>query len=70
MYFDQLKHGNRVGWVSLNGDHFGPLFTIYASSFKNFKDKFFKLSTAKDKQKRLLLPGRLSLLSIVLAMSG
>jgi len=40
MYFYKLKHKLEVGWVSLKNAQHGPLFTIYTSSFNNFKHKF------------------------------
>ena len=50
MYFYQIKHNAEVGWVSLKEAQHGPLFTVYHSSFKKFKNKFFKLKCALQDQ--------------------
>ena len=41
--------------MSRNTVHFGSLFTIYSSSFKNFKDRFSKLGTTTDPKKKAFL---------------
>jgi len=53
-YFYQMKIGKLVGWVSLTASHGTPLFSLYNSSYKFFKIKFFKLCYhPRDKEKRL-----------------
>jgi len=55
MYFYQVKFGKFVGWVSLSAAYDGSLFTLYNSSCKHFKIKFFKLHYhPKDTEKSLL----------------
>jgi len=41
-YFYQMKIGKLVGWVSLTASHGTPLFSLYNSSYKFFKTKFFQ----------------------------
>ena len=53
MYFYQLKHGAKVGWVSLNGIQHDSFFTVYSSSFKGFKNHFFKVFSHQDPRKRI-----------------
>jgi len=48
MYFFQLNHRDPVGWISLNAAQYGQLFKLYSSSWKNFKDKFFKVKLRKS----------------------
>ena len=55
MYFDQLKNGVEIDWVSLNGAQFEHVFTIYSSFFKKFKHKIFNLKFELwDQRKRLV----------------
>jgi len=54
-YFYEMKFGKLVGWVSLSFSHGNPLFTLYNSSYKHFKTKFFKLRChPEDVESRLL----------------
>jgi len=54
-HFYQMKFGKRVGWVSLSTRHSSPLFTLYNSSYKHFKPRFFKLHChPEDTEKRIL----------------
>jgi len=53
-YFYQMKIDKLVGWVSLTASHDTPLFSLYNSSYKFFKTKFFKLCChPEDKEKCL-----------------
>ena len=53
-YFYQMKIGKLVGWVSLTASHGTPLFSLYNSSYKFLKTKFFKLCChPEDMEKRL-----------------
>jgi len=55
IYFYQMKFEKLVGWVSLSSSHGSPLFTLYNSSYKHFKTKFFKLRChPEDVERRLL----------------
>jgi len=54
-HFYQIKFGKLVGWVSLNATYDGSLFTLYRSSYKFFKTKFFKLRCHLEDTKRYLL---------------
>ena len=55
MYFYKVKFVKFVGWVSLSATYNTPLFTLYNSSYKHFKTKFFKLQChSKDKEECLL----------------
>jgi len=42
-HFYQMKIGRFVSWVSLSATYSGSLFTLYSSSYKYSKTKFFKL---------------------------
>lgn len=43
MYFFQAKVGTKVGWVSLNSSAGLGIFAAYTTSYKDFKDKFFRV---------------------------
>ena len=51
--FHQLKHGERVGWVSLSGMQRLALFAPYSDSVKRWKDKFFKVRALSDEARAL-----------------
>jgi len=53
-YFYQLKYGKLIDLVSFNGAQYGALFTLYQSSYKYFKTKFFKLKCASRDEKKYL----------------
>jgi len=54
MYFYQLQHSSKVAWVSCMVPY-TSLSTVYASYFKNFENKVFKLRIIpEDSHKRLL----------------
>nr|KYP69820.1 hypothetical protein KK1_009026 [Cajanus cajan] len=47
MHFYQIKLGEPpYGWVSLSGSSHGGLFQIFAQSYKNFKEEFFKVQSS------------------------
>jgi len=65
MYFYQVKFGKFIGWVSLSATYDGSLFTLYSSSYKYFKPKFFKLRChSKDVERRLLFHPNLTSVSL------
>ena len=51
--FHQLKHGERVGWVSLSGLQRLALLAPYSDSVKRWKDKFFKVRAVSDEARAL-----------------
>jgi len=55
IYFYQMKFEKLVGWVSLSSSHGSPLFTLYNSSYKHFKTKFFKLRCHPEDEERRLM---------------
>jgi len=54
-YFYQIKFGKLVGWVSLSASHGSPLFTLYNSSYKYFKPRFFKFCCCSEDAEKCLL---------------
>jgi len=47
LYFFEAKHSGWQLWVSLNGARGRALFTLFQSSYKNFKGKFLKFRANK-----------------------
>jgi len=54
-YFYQMRFGKLVSWVSLSATHGGFLFTLYSSTYKYFKTRFFKLHYHPEDIERHLL---------------